>query len=278
MNRLNQSILAILTLGILGFSSCKKNDSSSPEATDVDNTNLFTERIFNDVGSLTMKAFTGSGGSLKAGQTVKNTETGCMTISFDLISQPRTMTIDFGNTNCQGVDGVNRRGKIITSFSGTAGDSLNTLTTTFDNYFVNDNQVTGTRIMINKGRNQAGHKNWDVRVTNGAIIMANNGGTISYEASHNNEWTEGEETLAYTDDVYSITGTSSGVTLAGKAYSAAITTALIAKPDCPYFVSGITDIIPSGEAVRTLNYGNGDCDNVATLTVGGTTYNIVLPF
>ncbi len=272
------TILALVAMSFLILGSCKKATTDSPQAADVDNTNLLTERIFTDVGNLALKALSGTGASLKVGQIYKSSETGCTTVTFDLTAQPYTMTIDFGSTNCPGTDLVNRRGKIIATITGQTADSSNVLTINFDNFFVNDNQVTGTRTMANRGHNQAGHKNWDVTVTNGSVILANNGGTITYEASHNNELIAGGGTLAFGDDVYSITGSSSGTTLAGKTYSAVITTPVISNMTCAYFVSGVVELTPADGVVRTLNYGNGDCDNQATLTVGGVSFSILLPY
>jgi hypothetical protein len=56
-----------------------------------------------------------------------------------------------------------------------------------------------------------------------------------------------------------------------------ITAPLISKMTCEHFVSGIVDITPAAEPIRTLNYGNGECDDKATVTVSGITFEITLP-
>jgi len=273
------SLLALITITVLSLNSCKKDNSTeTPQATAVDNSSIFAEGTFDNIGKITTQAMSTGKSMLIGGQTFKSFETTCMTISFDLTSSPLKMIVDFGNTNCLGSDGIYRRGKIIVSYSSGFGDSLATLTTTLDNFYMNDNQITGIRTSTNKGRNQAGHLNWDISVINGSIVLANNAGTISYQATHNNELSEGENTVAFDDNVYLITGSASGTALNGQDFSSVITTPVKAKMDCPHFVSGIVDITPSGELVRTLDFGTGDCDNIATVTVAGITFNIVLPF
>ncbi len=43
-----------------------------------------------------------------------------------------------------------------------------------------------------------------------------------------------------------------------------------------HFVSGTVEILPDGKPLRILYFGNGECDNDATVTINGETYNINL--
>ena len=45
---------------------------------------------------------------------------------------------------------------------------------------------------------------------------------------------------------------------------------------CPWIVSGTIEATPDDNFVRVLDYGNGTCDNNATITVDGNVYNIKL--
>jgi hypothetical protein len=45
---------------------------------------------------------------------------------------------------------------------------------------------------------------------------------------------------------------------------------------CRFIVSGTIEMRPQDRPVRLLDYGNGDCDNVATVTINGETYTIYL--
>ena len=54
-----------------------------------------------------------------------------------------------------------------------------------------------------------------------------------------------------------------------------VTEALRREATCPYFVSGTIEITRNGNQ-GTLDFGNGDCDNIAILTVNGVEYTVYL--
>jgi hypothetical protein len=265
-------VLLATTLSL--FTACKKdstNDASKETA--VDQNSALAERTFNDIGDYTSTALASG---KKSAVALMGPGSSCLQVTFDLTAVPYKLILDFGTANCLCEDGLYRRGKIIVSATTAFNDSLATLTTTLDNYFVNDNQITGTRVLTYKGHNQAGHPNWDVTV-DGTIILASGEGTITYQASHNNEMTEGGNTPTISDNVFAITGSATGTAITGQNFSEQITTALISKTTCSHFVSGVVEITPAAEPVRTLDYGNGECDNKATVTVSGITFEITLP-
>jgi hypothetical protein len=78
------------------------------------------------------------------------------------------------------------------------------------------------------------------------------------------------------DDTYSITGSASGTVASGNSYTIAITQALVRKMSCYWFESGKVEVAPAGRLTRTLDYGSSGCDNKATVTIAGNTYNILL--
>jgi hypothetical protein len=260
------------------FTACKKDDNKEDQTkvTSVDQGLVLAEQTFNDIGNYTSAAMSQGKGKLKSGETTLFQGAGCLIISFDLTAVPYKLILDFGSTNCLGEDGLYRRGKIIVSYTEGIGDSLAAFNTTLENFFVNDNQITGTRTLIYKGHNQAGHANWDVTV-NGSIVLASGEGTITYQATHNSEMIEGESTPDYSDNIFSITGSASGTAITGQAFSSVITTPLISKMTCGHFVSGVVEITPAAQPMRLLNYGTGECDNKATVTVSGITFDITLP-
>jgi len=279
MKTRNISLIALLFVAsITLFTNCKKDDNKEDQTkeTSVDRNLVFAERTFNDIGNYTAEAMSAGKGKLKSGETTLLQGSGCLIISFDLTAVPYKLIIDFGSTNCLCEDGLYRRGKIIVSYTEGISDSLATLNTTLENFFINDNQIIGTRVLTYKGHNQAGHANWDVTV-NGSIVLASGEGIITYQASHNSEMIEGEYTQVYSDNVFSVTGSANGTAITGQAFSSVITTPLISKMTCSHFVSGIVEITPAAEPMRSLNYGNGECDNKATVTVSGITFEITLP-
>ena len=260
------------------FTACNKvPEQDLSKATAVDNSSIIAERMFNDVGKYTSGVLTDNKKStLKSIAAEVSPLSSCLRVYFDFNSSPNKLVLDFGEENCFCEDGQNRRGKILITYDGGYTDSTATLNTTFDGYYVNNNQVTGNRTLSYKGYNQAKKPNWTV-IVNGSVILANNGGTITYQATHNTAMVEGENTMDYKDNVFETTGSASGITPAGQAFTALVTTPLISTMKCNNFVKGVVELTPAGEPKRTLNYGEGDCDNKASLTVSGITFNVNLP-
>jgi PBP1b-binding outer membrane lipoprotein LpoB len=265
-----------LVLGVSGMLvvGCKKNNTNDIDA-DVRpaEDQSMADIAFTDVQQIADEAATT--GSLSSFREPGGISGVCATITRDTISTPRRVTIDFGAANCLCTDGKNRRGKVIVSYTGRYKDAGTVINIGFDNYFVNDNQVTGTKTVTNQGRNASGNLVWAINV-NGQVILANNGGTISWTSQRSREMVAGENTPAWSDDVYRISGNGSITSSNGKSCTFNITTPLRKEIGCKWFVSGIVDITPGGKATRTLNFGTSGCDNQATVTILGSTFNITL--
>ncbi|MBD2769142.1 hypothetical protein IC235_14705 [Hymenobacter sp. BT664] len=203
----------------------------------------------------------------------------CATRSYN--ADTRTLVIDFGPTNCLCPDGRYRRGKIVVVFTGSDRRQHSGAIVSRENYFVNDNQHTATRIFTNLGN---GSFTVDVPATPPAsIIFANNGGTHTWTGHRVYTRTAGYGTPQLADDEYSITGTTSGTNRRGVSYTATIVQPLIKRftPGCfRHFVSGTVSIVNSKGNTLLLNYdpaGTGTCDNIASVTVnGGTPRTITL--
>ena len=99
---------------------------------------------------------------------------------------------------------------------------------------------------------------------------------MSWTSHRVREWTDGENTLTPLDDEYSITGTAEGTSRAGVHFTADITNPLIISVGCSNIKQGTIDVTPDGLAVRTIDFGTGDCDKDATVEINGVVYNIVL--
>jgi hypothetical protein len=76
--------------------------------------------------------------------------------------------------------------------------------------------------------------------------------------------------------VYLITGSANGTSAGGTSYTAVIGQALRKELSCRHIVSGIISITPGDKPTRTINYGDGTCDDKATVTINGNVFNITL--
>jgi hypothetical protein len=265
------------------FTACQKDKKETDSDTAPAQDNSLAESNYNDVNTMVDASISlGTNFSFRQatnepGARVEDVLGGCTTVTIDTVSATRTLVIDFGTTNCAGVDGRNRRGKILATWTGKYRDKGTVVNITFDNYFVNDNQIKGIHKTTNMGNNTAQNLVYKIEV-DGSIIKANNGGTITWKSTREREWVTGSNTPAYIlDDTYSITGSANGTTATGDAYTISITQALVRKMNCYWFESGKLDVTPAGRVTRTLDYGNTGCDSKATVTIGGTTFNVTLP-
>ncbi|MES2513698.1 MAG: hypothetical protein V4580_06110 [Bacteroidota bacterium] len=275
------STLAVVAIvGSTVFSSCRKKDKEekdSDTAAAVDQS--FASSTVNDLTNIADEAsVTNTISSFKTSETSAVLST-CATITADTLAAAKTITVNFGSTNCIGNDGRSRRGLVIINFTGRYRDSNTVITVTPQNYFVNDNEVTGSKTITNKGHNTAHHLVYEINA-NISIIKANNGGTITWQSNRQREWLSGEGTWTWNDDTYAITGNATGTTSNGNAFISTITSPLIRNMalGCRrHFTKGSLDHTPGGKATRHIDFGNGTCDDQATVTINGNVYNITLP-
>lgn len=254
------------------FTSCKKQDEVEEDFTteqEMSEHIALSEADFNDVGNIVDEAASGE---------VTSYKNGCAKLSHDSTANPRRLIIDFGATNCLCRDGKNRRGKIVVSYTGRYRDAGTVITTTFDNYFVNDNQVKGTRTVTNKGKNNQGHPYFEVDI-NGSIELSGSRGTITRTSNRTRTWIAGYNTVTVIDDVYTIEGSAKTVGPKGDTFTTTVRKALRVEISCSNIVSGVIDFERSTRPnkVVSIDYGSGKCDRLAVVTLpNGRTFNILL--
>jgi hypothetical protein len=266
--------LAVFTLFTFNFSSCKK-DNIKLEDNNLSQDDAYAESTFENVSDMSDEAYEiGTGDNLKSYPGNRMFLSDCATVSLDTTASPHVMTIDFGEENCLCIDGKYRRGKIHISFTGRYRHPGTVITTTFDNYFVNDNSVGGTKIVTNMGLNENNNLYFTIEVQ--SIIQKEDGSTFTWNSSRVREWIQGADTHNRWDDIYLITGTANGTRPNGLTWEREIIIPLRVELACRFIVSGSIELRPEGRPVRLLDFGNGDCDNQATVTVNGETYTIDL--
>jgi hypothetical protein len=204
--------------------------------------------------------------------------TACATVIAD--TENKTITIDFG-AGCKGPYGRERSGKIIVAYSGIVGDSLSNRMITFEDYFVNNKGISGTielrDIEINDGGNlQSTKRLVDLKVT------FPNGEYVVFNGSRTRELISGYADNDPSNNVYKITGSVSGQSTTGRVFTHEITTPIIANWSCAEEgnfprVSGVVEMTSLGGYVarkRIVSYGEGECDNIITLTTFRRTYTV----
>jgi len=259
------SILTVLLYACKDEDVITQNELTSTQAA---RDNLIAEQIFNDAGRMVEAGFDANPDhKLRPTYTIMNSDT----------SNSDTLIVNFGASTISNNTTI-RSGKIISVYTGRYRDSLSVTTTTFDHYHVNYNLVQGERIITNQGRNNKGNMWFTIEVNNASINASN--GTINWESSRVREWVSGQNTyFNISDDRYMITGTASGNSVNGNAFTVEITDSLEVDLGClPTCVikSGKAKISPNGYADRIINYGDSICDCNFDVTINGTTYPIVV--
>ena len=262
-------ILSILSILLY---SCRDEDVINPndlESTQASKDHITAEKIFNDIGRVVEDGFIDNGEDKNCPDYNLNNSN---------ITDPDTMTIDFGNGNPSCLSYGNlKKGKIIVIYTGRYRDSLSIITTTFDNYYVNNNLIQGERVVTNQGKNSNGNLWFTIEVNNASINTSN--GTINWEASRTREWISGITTYNISDDSYRISGNASGNSVNGNNFTMTITEPLTIDLGClPSCIikSGEAKISPSGYSERTINYGESICDCNIDIIIDGTTYPVVI--
>jgi hypothetical protein len=272
--------VAALSIALI-LPSCRKSDRDEDNETQSSADNALAEAAFNDVfKQLDDAAAVTPDVNRMAPGSEYTSQSGCATVTVNpaLPSTvfPKTLTIDFGTTNVTCSDGRTRRGKIIATFTGKYRDSATVITVNLNNYFVNDYAVQGTKTITNKGRNSSGNLWYTISVQNASVTTPQNK-TVSWQSTRQREWIAGESTLINPfDDVYLITGSASGTGTAGNAFSVTITQALRVEIGCRWIVSGKATLQPANLAARFIDFGSGTCDDQASVTINGNTYNFTM--
>ena len=194
----------------------------------------------------------------------------------DSVFFPRTITIDYGDNYCETWNGRLKKGKIIIHITNRMHLEGSVRTVTLEGFYINEHHIEGLKTLTNNGLNDSGHMNFDVTLEGGTITFPD-GATITRTVNHNREWTVGIETPRYWwDNEWLIRGTASGTNRNGNSFNNEITTPVLVKAVCRFPVSGIIDHNITDVGTVVLDYGNGECDNIATITFGDETWEITL--
>ena len=257
------------------FSACKKDNDSTASNADqatavsISSSGSVSESLYDDAFDVVTQEGENNSVSGKVNS--------CATVTLspaDTTSFPKTMTIDFG-TGCTSTDGITRTGKIIAVLTGRIRATGTTVSVSFDNYSVNGYTLEGTYSITNNSGNGNG-LNITTQVTAGKVTYPDGTTWYSYSGTHTMAQTAGTGTLTFADDIYSITGNYTAGSSAGKNLAVTITTPLVKNAGCRNIVSGI-ETFTYNNIPGTLNFGDGACDNQATLIVGVKTQTVTLP-
>ena len=275
-----KKILAFLSLpSVFFFGSCKKDTTEVDpeiETTFVLSENQAVSESADDDANVIFFDAAVNANLYRTGQLVETSGVlSCATVTVTpQNSFPKTIVVDFGTGGCASADGITRKGIINITLSDYLHNSGSTAVITFDNYYVSGYKVEGTITWTNTSTQ--GSFSWTRQVSNGKLTSPLDGYYWLHEGTKNVTQTAGGDTpLNLLDDVYSVTGNHTVTNPAGKTRTATIIEALIKQTTCHNVSQGKIKIEgPNHFAI--VDYGNGTCDKVATISIDGQPSRTIL--
>ena len=265
-------VSVLFALSLVAFSACKREEAAlAPQTLNNIEDQILSSDLMDDV--LEEVEYTSDifFGELKTGFD------DCRTVTLepmDRATWPKTITIDFGTEGCTLREGVVKKGKIIIVQDAPHFGNAWTKVITFDNYYVNGNKIEGTNTTIFHIR--SGHPIWTSTIVGGQVTTAD-GIIRTREAVHTRMQTRGTETLRdRSDDAFQLTGHAVGTRRDGKAISWVITEPLVISNNCRWIRKGVKVITLEGQSDITVDFGENECDNIATASQDGVSKEITL--
>lgn len=198
-------------------------------------------------------------------------------------SFPITITFDFGSTGCAANDGHWRKGKIVVEYSNRLLIPGAIASVKFEDFQIDDSIAidnSTTYTITNTGTPD----NLQFTVDVSAKLSKPNGNYSEWYSHKTISRIQGNLTSTPLDDVLKIEGRATGKTRRNDlivAWKAEITDPFIKKFTCRWISQGVIktgreNLASNSQWFGVLDYGSGNCDNHASLTINGVKYEITL--
>ncbi len=139
-------------------------------------------------------------------------------------------------------------------------------TITFEDFTIDSISVSGTIIKTYLSDEHT------VQVVYDLTFTLPDGTVITREAVSTRIWVDGYDTpFDITDDRFEITGYVNVSDSDGDSYRREITNPLVKLGTCRYIVEGTVSLSINDVVFATIDYGDGECDNLATMTTADGT-------
>ena len=281
MKTKNLLVTIAITAVLFMLISCKKENATVINVAEQETTfelstgQAVADNITEDANGVFMEAAATKNLLGSNSQTVitTNSITGAVVTVSPVSGFPKTISIDFGN-GCTSSNGITHKGKIIVVLSDSVRKAGSTAAINFTNYYVNGFKKEGTVTWTNTST--AAAKGWQRKVEKGKIT-APDGRYWIHSGIRDAVQIAGTNTPnTLLDDIFLITGNHTVTDAAGKTRECFITEALEKKTVCDNICTGKLKV--QGDShIAVIDFGNGDCDKLATISIdGGAPRTIVL--
>jgi len=252
---------------ILGFSSCKKNNTIASEIEttfDLTGKQAISESLTDDANNLLDETTETLGLSGNKAPIIDTGTLSCATVTVSPGAFPKTITLDFGTGCTNPNSNIERSGIVHIVLSDSFRLTGSTAIMTFDNYYVNGYKKEGTITWTNTST--ATVRSWSRQVVNGKIT-APDGRFWFHNGLKQITQVAGNNTpRILLDDAFSITGSSVITNSLGDTRTATIEIPLHKRVDCDHVDEGSIRF-QGPNHFATLDFGNGTCDAIATISI-----------
>lgn len=184
---------------------------------------------------------------------------------------PKTITLDYGDSTVLR-SGKVLRGVITIDISGPRNSAEYNRQVSYQDFGVDSLLINGSSLVTFDKDEDAFRT-----IKSDFTFLLANGISINRTSERFWEWINGMDTdQDQNDDVIQVTGFTNAETSEGDVYRKEIVEPLIRLRDCRYIVKGVVEITFNGELISSLDYGDGNCNNIAILTKDGETYEVDL--
>lgn len=270
----------IVAFGIAAFLfSCNQSENVNPDLnTDAYSLDTEIESDFDDVDQYVAEGMDGLVYGSEAGRTDGHWRRhlpDCAEVTHDPDAQ--TITIDFGD-GCETRGGKLISGSIFVTYTARKFLPGSIITSEFQDFYVDRKKIEGKRTSENISESLEANPSFHVMLEGGKITFED-GTFATKEADKTTVWIR--EANPLNDEFHILDGsTTNGVNKAGTTYSTLVTSTIVYKNICKLEgihapVAGVKEIT-LGDATGTIDFGDGECDNLATVTRGDVTETIEL--
>ena len=274
-------LVGSLVLGIFLFTSCDSDSSTTEdefsslsieeaqEITEIDDT---SENINEIIESTYLKI--ASSDFFKSSDYKNQLDnrflSDCVLISKEVKNGYVEVILDYGE-GCITKKQLEAKGKIIIHLDPNVDTRSVILTYSFDDFYINDKRIEGS---VEKKRSRLNDQgNPESQINKNIKIIWEDGAYVTIEGVRTREWIDGKDNNLWGDNVFSITGNWIITKKNGSVFTSTIMEPLIRTLACRFIVSGVVEI-KKVDTNSQLDYGDGGCDDKATVTKDGRSYEI----
>ncbi len=189
----------------------------------------------------------------------------CVTITKVITVNTKKVTIDFGE-GCTTRNENTVSGKIIMEYTFAFTEQSVTINYSFEDFYFNGKKIEGT---VNKIRIKVNDKgNPQATINKNIKIIWDDDTFVTVKGERIREWIEGFGNKIWSDNVFLITGNWRVTRKDGTMREVTVLEPLRREMACRFLVSGMLEIKKDNRSL-TLDYGDGTCDDLATVNVNG---------